>query len=147
MSTESTLGNRLEHAIECMRTQQNNRKLWSQEDDAEHVSQMILTESQELVDAINESMVTGDVFSVASELGDVLYVALRLCDELGLDPADVVEMKVKRNSMKYPDAIMSNGYNFEEATQVSKDTWKEMGGDYKFSHAYLNVLANGGSYE
>ena len=68
---------------------------------------VILTESQELVDAINESMVTGDVFSVASELGDVLYVALRLCDELGLDPADVVEMKVKRNSMKYPDAIMS----------------------------------------
>lgn len=140
---KNTLGSRLQHSIEGIRTQQANRRLWSEDDDAEKVAAMITGEANELSQAIQEALVTGDVFSVASEIGDVLYVTLRLCDELGIDPAQALDLKIKRNAMKYPDAIMSDGYNYQEATQLSKEMWKAMGGDERFSHAYLEVLSQG----
>lgn len=131
----------LEHTIKQIQKQQENRKLWQQNDDAENISRMILDEGQELKTAITESMITGDVFSVASELADVLYLALRLCHELGFDPADLIAMKTLRNSMKYNDEITNNGYNHAEATILAKNGWKQMGGDEAFSHAYLEVYA------
>lgn len=134
--------NRLTHAIDQVHLQQEHRKLWAQEDDASSVAGFLLNEAQELVDAIEESMVTGDVFSVASEIGDVLFVVHRLCAELGIDPADALDMKVKRNAMKYTDAVLSNGYSHKEATALSKNAWKGMGGDEVFSHVYLDVLAD-----
>lgn len=138
---KNTLGSRLQHSIECIRTQQANRRLWSEDDDAEKVAGMLLAEAQELVQAIQEAMVTGCVFSVASEVGDVLYLTLRLCDEIGLNPAEVVDMKIKRNAMKYSDAVMSAEYEPAEAVAISKAVWEIMGGDKEFSHAYLDILA------
>ena len=111
-------------------------------DDAQSIAKMIEDEASELSQAVEESMVTGDVFSVASELGDVLYLALRMCRELGLDPADLIDMKVKRNSVKYSDAVMNNGYSREEATRISKASWKAMGGDTHWSLVYLDHLAD-----
>lgn len=133
---------RLSHAIEQVHKQQEHRKVWQEGDDAEKIANMIATEAQELIDAVRESMLTGDVFSVASEIGDLLYLSLRFCNQVGLDPADVLDLKTKRNSMKYNDAVCNNGYKPEEATLISKEGWKYMGGDYAFSHAYLHVLAD-----
>jgi len=133
---------KLDHAIQGVNSLQENRKVWTEGDDAEVVAQMIQDEAQELTEAVRESLITGDVFAVASELGDVLYLAMRLCEELGFDPADLIEMKVKRNSSKYPDAILNNGYSREKATKISKQSWTLMGGDKIWSHAYLDYLAD-----
>lgn len=134
--------NKLEHAIAGIEIQQNNRRLWSEHDDALSVAMMLLEESQELVGAITESFVTGDVFTVASEIGDILYLVHRMCNELGFDPADLIELKTMRNSMKYADAPLNNGYEHDEAILLAKSMWKQMGGDNRFSHAYLELFSN-----
>ena len=132
---------KLEHAIQGIEVQQNNRRVWSEHDDAESVARMILDEAHELVEAIIESFATGDVFSVASELGDILYLAHRMCMELGFDPADLIDLKATRNSLKYNDQMMSNGYDYDEAIVLAKQLWREMGGDTRFSHAYLELFS------
>lgn len=132
---------KLEHAIQGIEVQQNNRRVWSEHDDAESVARMILDEAHELVEAITESFVTGDVFSVASELGDILYLAHRMCMELGFDPADLIDMKSLRNAGKYQDFVLNNGYDYDEAVKLSKQLWREMGGDTRFSHAYLELFS------
>lgn len=132
---------KLEHAIQGIEVQQNNRRVWSEHDDAESVARMILDEAHELVEAITESFITGDVFSVASELGDILYLAHRMCMELGFDPADLIELKLIRNAGKYQDFVLNNGYNYDEAVVLAKQLWREMGGDTRFSHAYLELFS------
>lgn len=133
---------RLKHAVEGIHLQQMNRKHWAEGDTADAVAQMIVDESLELVQAIQESFLTGDVFSVASEIADILYLTHRLCAELGFDAADLIDMKTKRNSMKYSDAVLNNGYSPAEARRISKEAWLGMGGDPVFSHVYLNILAD-----
>lgn len=142
MSLISTENDRMQHAIEGVRIQQANRKHWAEGDSADKVAEMIVEEGQELIQAIQESFLTGDVFSVASEIGDILYLVHRLCDELGFDAAELIDMKTKRNSMKYSDAVLNNRYSPAEARMMSKKAWTLMGGDERFSHAYLEVLAD-----
>lgn len=125
-----------------IREQNEKRQLWEGNDDPTELAQMIQEEAVELVDSINEAMVTDNVFEVASEIGDVMYLLLRLCDSIGIDPIQAAEMKVVRNAVKYPDHVMSNGRNYQEAKEASKRFWDSMGGDAAFSHAYLDHLAH-----
>jgi NTP pyrophosphatase (non-canonical NTP hydrolase) len=131
---------RLEHAVDGIKTQQDHRRTWQEGDSAEKIANYILEETAELVEAIQVSFLTGDVFSVASEIADILFLAHRLCQELGFDPADLIEMKTIRNSMKYNDAVLNNGYSPIEAALVAKKMWGAMGGDVAFSHAYLECI-------
>lgn len=129
------------HVKGQIQKQQENRRLWNEGDDAESLSKMILEEGQELKKAITESELTGDVFPVASEIADVLYLTIRLCQELGFDPLDLLKMKTLRNSLKYADEICNNGFTKPEATKLAKSGWEAMGGDHAFAHAYLEVYA------
>lgn len=122
--------------------QNENRRLWSENDTPENVAAYITEEAQELEEAIQEAMITGDVFSVASELGDLFYLVEKLGQMLGIDPEQAAHMKVIRNSLKYPDHIMSNGRSYPEAVRTSKEVWSAMGGDSAFSHVYLDYLAH-----
>ena len=133
---------RLQHQVDMIAIQQDNRKLWADADDAESVAEMLFGEVTELVIAIREAFLTGDVFSVGSEIADVLYLTHRLCNELGFDPADLIAMKSMRNSQKYADYLLNNGYTREEAVNKAKRGWKALGGDEAFSHAYLMVYAD-----
>lgn len=108
----------------------------------EELAESIVEEAQELVQAIQESLLSGDVFSVASEIGDVYILLAQLCDDIGIDPAQAIEMKMTRNERKYPDYTMNNGHSPQEARRLSKDSWKAFGGDVLFSHLYLDILAS-----
>lgn len=119
--------------------QTEQKKLWKEHDDPEQIAKMIGEEVKELQDAIQESMLSGDVFSVASEIGDVLYLALKFCHSVGLVPEDVVDLKIVRNDLKYPNDMNSYG-DYSTQRQRSKDMWTAMGGDEAFSHAYLDVF-------
>lgn len=101
----------------------------------------IVEEAKELVLEINESMVTGEVFNVVGEIGDLYILLGQLCHDLGINPVHAFEMKALRNERKYPDYTMNNGYSTEEAKRLSKESWKMMGGDIAFSHLYLDLLA------
>lgn len=120
--------------------QTDQKKLWVDNDTPEVVADMIVEEGRELIEAIQESMLSGDVFNVASEIGDVLYLSLKLCSLLGLVPEDVVKLKILRNDLKYPNDLNSHG-NYETQRRRSKDMWTAMGGDTAFSHAYLDVFS------
>lgn len=134
-------GEKLTHAIECAITQNHNRRAWQEGDTADQVAEMIQHEAQELVEAIQEAFLTGEVFPVASEIGDLFFLLIRLCEMTGLDPADVLRMKTKRNAKKYDDDTCNNGYKPEEVAPLVRSSWSAMGGDKAFSHIYLDFLA------
>lgn len=121
--------------------QNKKRELWQGNDDPEDLTRMIKEEAIELEESIQKAMIDDNVFEVASEIGDVGYLLLNLCNSLGINLAEAIEMKVVRNSLKYPDHIMSNGRDYKHATQVSKESWQRMGGDAAFSHIYLDYFA------
>lgn len=108
----------------------------------EELAGAVVEEAQELQQAIQESLLSGDVFNVVSEIGDVYILMAQLCSDLGIDPAQAIEMKMARNERKYPDYTMNNGYSPQEARRLSKESWKVMGGDVLFSHLYLDILAS-----
>lgn len=107
----------------------------------EEMAASIVEEAQELVQEIQTSLVTGEVFNVVGEIGDLYILLAQLCDDLGIDPAQAFEMKALRNERKYGDWTMSNGYTQDEAKRLSKESWKYIGGDVMFSHLYLDMLA------
>lgn len=108
----------------------------------DQLATQIVDEAQELVDELQQSMVTGEVWNVAGEIGDLYILLAQLCSDLGINPVDAFEMKALRNERKYPDYTMNNGYSPEEARRLSKESWKMMGGDIAFSHLYLDLLAD-----
>lgn len=120
--------------------QSEQKQLWVEHDSPEIIAEMIAEETEELKQAIQESMLSGDVFNVASEIGDVLYLALKFCHAVGLSPDDVVQLKILRNDLKYPSDMNSHG-DYETQRRRSKDMWTAMGGDEAFSHAYLEMFA------
>lgn len=92
------------------------------------VAEMIVEESIELFDEIQKAFLTDDLTQVAGEIGDVIFLALKLCDGLGLNADEVVRMKIKRNAAKYGG--QSDKY-------VAKTEWEERGGDAIWYQAYL----------
>lgn len=107
----------------------------------EELATQIVEEAQELVEEIQQSMVTGEVWNVAGEIGDLYILLAQLCHDLGINPVHAFEMKALRNERKYGDWTMSNGYTPDESRKISKDSWAYQGGDIAFSHLYLDLLA------
>lgn len=107
----------------------------------EEMAGAIVDEAKELVSEIQRSMVTGEAWNVAGEIGDLYILLGQLCSDLGIDPTEAFEMKALRNERKYGDWTMNNGYTRGEAVKLSKDAWEAQGGDIAFSHLYLDILA------
>jgi phosphoribosyl-ATP pyrophosphohydrolase len=102
--------------------QQNKEIHLFRDDDVLSITQMILNEAQELVEATETAFLTDDLTAVASESADAMYLLIRLFDMLGLDEK-AVEMKIKRNYLKY--------YGFDSKKQAISE-WKQMGGDKRY---------------
>ncbi len=154
----------MNHEVVLYIAEQNkNRKLWDEHDTAEGIAGFIVEEFTEYTQQKDECYVTDDLTALALEIGDVLFLCDRYrlkfgdlphrlkaieravladTEELGLDPDDCKMAKVIRNSMKYPDHVMSNGRVFQEAAQVCKFAWKAMGGDMAWSHVWVDYLAH-----
>lgn len=108
--------------------QQNEEIELFRDDDVLSVTQMILDEAHELVEATETAFLTDDLTAVASECGDVMYLLIRLFDILGIDER-AVEMKKTRNDKKYR--------NYKSKEEAVLD-WKNKGGDAVFFEDYLN---------
>jgi len=98
----------------------------------ERIADMLVEEATELVSELKTAFITDDLTQVAGELGDVIYLALKMADTLGLNADEVVQMKILRNKFKYANAI-----NGEEA----KRRWVEQGGDEIWYQLYLESIA------
>lgn len=102
--------------------------LFKKTDDAFNMADMIVEEAQELVEELEAASITDDLTQVAGEVGDVLYLALKMCHTLGLNPDEVVEMKLKRNAEKYGG---------QSDRDTAKKEWADKGGDAIFYQRYL----------
>lgn len=110
-------------------TAQNDEiPLFRETDDPQHTAEMIVEEAQELKDEIEKAFLTDDLTQVAGEIGDVIYLALKLCDGLGLNADEVVRMKIERNKEKYGG---------QSDRSVAKSEWESRGGDQLFYQQYL----------
>lgn len=108
--------------------QQNEEIELFRDDDVLSITQMILDEAHELVEATETAFLTDDLTAVVSEAGDCLYLLIRLFDMLGIDER-AVEMKKTRNDKKYR--------NYKSKEEAVLD-WKNKGGDAVFFEDYLN---------
>ena len=84
----------------------------------ERVVMMIGEELAELKEAVDLEQ---GATEVGSEIGDILYLTLFLCEQLGFQPEDLLAMKRVRNELKY------------EATRLQE-------GDYTEIHQTLKVM-------
>jgi NTP pyrophosphatase (non-canonical NTP hydrolase) len=83
--------------IQALRIQ----KGWDLTDTPEILAKSIVVEAAELLECyMNEEV---DLQAVKSELADVLMYALSLCNDLDLDPVDVVLDKFQNIHERYPD--------------------------------------------
>lgn len=123
----------MKRLVEKIAQQNESREQWVNTDTPSTLAEHIVTEANELVEAIeNYDCLPDGVYGVVSEIGDVLYLALKLCHDLGIDPTDAVELKLLRNSVKYPDYAQSNGWDYQTAATLSRALWTTLGGDKRF---------------
>lgn len=119
----------------------NNRERWTENDTPESALEMLKRETDEAIEQLNESYVTGDVTGLALELGDLVISLLKVQELTGIDLVAATEMKMELIAQRYSDHSMSNGQGYNEAIQRQKRIWKSMGGDQAYSHALLDALA------
>lgn len=104
-------------------TRQNEEVAIFSQNDPTIVAQLIYEEALELVEATKEAYVTDDLTSIIGEVADVYYLLIRYATMLGIDLEDAVEMKIKRNQLKYGGQT-----DKKEARRL----WEENGGDKSF---------------
>ena len=129
---------------------------WKNNDTRRSVKERAIEEYYELIEEID--LDRNIAFLVASEIGDILYLALKyyeiggepdtdlnfaveealaICEITGIDPNHCCLMKCLRNDYKYAPLIQNNGFNMEEAATLSKTMYAQIMGDPAFSHAWL----------
>lgn len=87
------------------------------------IARMLLEESIELQEAVRDAYLTDDATSIISEVGDLYYLLIRFSNMLGISMEDALEVKIRRNELKYKGQTDS-----KEARKL----WEEQGGDKRF---------------
>lgn len=140
--------------------QNAKRKHWDNQD-FDFVSNYFREEFGELEQALWQEESNFNRWEIASELGDVGYLMMRLEEQahkegksipsdllffyhlahnvstlLNINFAEAIFMKAVRNDLKYPFSVTNAFDSFEEATNVSRQMWTQMGGDKAFYKWY-----------
>jgi len=99
---------------EYSKSVENNRaKLNNQFEDIIHMILGLITELGELADVYKKCMAYGrdiDNVNVKEELGDIMWYFIGLCNILGFDFQDILEINMKKLQIRY-----KNGFTKEEA--------------------------------
>lgn len=75
---------------------------WDQFHSPENLAKSIVIEAAELLECFQWNGSVYDIQHVKEELADVLVYSQNLLDRLGLDPDEIVNMKMQQNETKYP---------------------------------------------
>lgn len=147
------------HLRESVLDQNKFRTSWVEHDTVEHLTKLYWEEDLEYQEAKEKCMIGADPIEFASEAGDKGYLYIKLmdiakgeippeieadiartyaeCVELGFDLFKAVFYKIMRNDIKYPLMFARNGFGFEGSQRLSKQQYKELGGDSMFNFAYM----------
>lgn len=75
----------------------------------------LLERFQWLTEEQSRNLSPEDLAAVRDEAADVLLYLIRLCDKLGIDPAQAASDKMRRNAEKYPvDKARGNSRKYTE---------------------------------
>ena len=102
---------------------QNEEILLFSQDTPEGIAEMIIEEAEELREELAQIFVTGQVWKLAGEIGDVLYLLIRMGELSEIDPLDALELKIDRNYEKYVG---------QTDKLEARRKWSEQGGDDEF---------------
>lgn len=80
----------------------NEARDWDQFHWPANLAKSIVIESAELLECFQWNDEDYDVSKIREELADVLCYCMMLCDRLDLDPAEIMEAKIRMNGRKYP---------------------------------------------
>lgn len=119
--------------------QSKNREHWTETDTALGLAKYLRDEVDELIEVIEMAEIGAGAYEVASELGDVQYLLIRLGELTEIDPVQAGEMKAMRNAKKYDDHLMNNGYDPKEAQKLAKEMWEITDSERLFSIAYMKL--------
>ena len=75
---------------------------WNQFHSTANLAKSIVIEAAELLECFQWSEEEYDLEHVKEELADVMVYCQNLADKLGLDPDEIVNMKMAQNEAKYP---------------------------------------------
>ncbi|WP_026503961.1 nucleotide pyrophosphohydrolase [Butyrivibrio sp. NC3005] len=75
---------------------------WNQFHSPANLAKSIVIEAAELLECFQWSEEEYDLEHVKEELADVMVYCQNLADKLGLDPDEIVNMKMAQNEAKYP---------------------------------------------
>lgn len=75
---------------------------WDQFHSPSNLAKSIVIEAAELLECFQWSDEKYDLQHVKEELADVMVYSQNLLDKLGLDPDEIVNMKMQMNEDKYP---------------------------------------------
>lgn len=75
---------------------------WDQFHTPSNLAKSIVIEAAELLECFQWSDDNFDLQQVKEELADVIVYSQNLLDKLGLDPDEIVNMKMDQNEAKYP---------------------------------------------
>lgn len=154
--------------------QNKPRQEWTTTETPEELQRRICVEMEELEEAVDHcSFLGADPYALASEIGDVFYLAIKLEAKMGRKPLpqktgacllraveiaelcglsinDCVTYKLWRNDYKYPLVPATEAVSYDRPNEISKKMYKDMGGEEAFNFAYMmngEDIALGGNFE
>lgn len=80
----------------------NKARDWDQFHTPANLAKSIVIESAELLECFQWNDEDYDLSKIREELADVLCYCMMLCGRLHLDPAEIMEAKIRMNAGKYP---------------------------------------------
>jgi phosphoribosyl-ATP pyrophosphohydrolase len=93
---------------------------------AKQIAESATKSARELTEALN----TDQAMNVASNMGDLVYLLLRLSGKTDIDLKETVMMKLARNAYKYNNILTK-----EEGLAL----YKSFGGDEAFFEKYVSI--------
>ncbi len=83
---------------------------WGMGHNPKNLSMSIAIEAAELMEIFQwmdnaesrEIMTTGEAEHVKEEVADIMIYCLSLCNQLNLDPKEIIQEKLVKNAVKYP---------------------------------------------
>jgi len=79
-----------------------NERNWERHDTPANLAKSIIIEAAELLENYQWSNEAVDSVNVKEELADILIYSIAMVHDLGLDFEEIIEEKMKKNSIKYP---------------------------------------------
>jgi NTP pyrophosphatase (non-canonical NTP hydrolase) len=80
-----------------------NKRGWHITDNPESLAKSIIIEAAELLENFQWGEVSKDEENIKEELADVLIYALAFALDQGYDVKEIIEDKLKKNAIKYPE--------------------------------------------